>query len=116
MTIHRRSLLIAALPALLLSIGPSAAAQAAAWDGTWKGLLGKRDPWPVSVTIAAGKVVSYSEKGAAFGIDFSTVTPTTVLFGDRDHYAVKIKRTGDRAASARIHGRIGYGYAVLTRQ
>lgn len=115
MTIDRRFLLIAALPVLLASLQMGRAGDAASWDGAWSGQLGDSDPWPIVVTIAHGKVASYTEKGAPFDIQFSKVTPTTVFFGDRDHYSVKLVRTGDTTAAARIHGRIGYGHFALTK-
>src|ERR1700722_453861 len=51
-------------------------------DGTWSGTLNNSEP--VSVTIAEGKVVGYTIRGAApYPIRFSTVTLMTVSFGDR---------------------------------
>ncbi|MGO8798900.1 MAG: hypothetical protein ACLQJL_07415 [Roseiarcus sp.] len=115
MTIDRRFVLMTALPALLVSFQPGRAADAVAWDGTWNGMLGKHDPWPIAVTIAGGKVVSYTEKGAPFDVQYTRMTPTTLSFGDRDHYSVKLTRTGDATASARVRGRLGTGYAALIR-
>ena len=63
MTIDRRSLLIAILPALLISAQAARAQAAWSWDGTWTGMLGKAHPWPMSVVIAEGKVISYTLKG-----------------------------------------------------
>ena len=115
MTKGRRFLLVAALPALLAS-GQAVWAQAAwSWDGAWKGTLGKVHPWPMSVMIANGKVVSYTLKGAPFDVQYSDVGPTTFSFGDRDNFSVVLTKTGDATASARVHGRIGYGKAVLTK-
>jgi len=117
MWVDRRSLLIAVLPALLI---PSAAAwaQNASWDGTWTGALGglAGETSPISITIAGDKVASYTVRGAPFNIQYSKVTPTTVSFGDRDHYAVKLTKTSDTTASARAHGRNGYAHALLTKQ
>ena len=115
MNIARRILFIAALPALIASAQIAQADDSSAWNGTWAGSLGKSS-WPVTITIAQGKVVSYLVKGAPFDIQFAEVTPTTVSFGDRDHYGVKIVKTGDATAKARVHGRLGYGYGVLTKQ
>jgi hypothetical protein len=116
MTIGRRFLLITALPALLTSAQAVWAQAAWSWDGTWTGTLGKVHPWPMSVMITDGKVVSYTLKSTPFDIQYSKVGPTTFSFGDRDNYSVKLKKTGDATASARVHGRIGYGTAILTKQ
>lgn len=115
MTIDRRFLLTAALPALIVSLLTSRAAEASSWDGVWNGMLGTRYPWPIAVAIAGGKVVSYTENGASFAVQYTRITPTTVFFGDRDHYSVKLTRTGDATASAKVRGRIGTGYASLKK-
>jgi hypothetical protein len=118
MITNRRFLLIALLPALLLSAEAARADDTASWDGTWTGTLG-RPPGaasPIAITIAEGKVVSYTLRGAPFVIQYSKVTPTNVSFGDHDNYSMKIKRTGETTATARVHGRIGYGVTTLTKQ
>jgi hypothetical protein len=112
MTIGRRLLLIAVPLALLASAAAHAQSQGA-WDGAWTGLLGNTAP--IAVTIANDKVVSYTIKGAPHDIQYNKVTPTTVSFGDRDHYFMKLTRTGDATASASVHGRQGYASAALTR-
>jgi hypothetical protein len=114
MTIGRRLLLIAVPLAFLNPAGVSWAQEKSAWDGTWTGLL--RNTAPIAVTIAGDKVVSYTIQGAAFDIQYSEVTPTKVSFGDRDHYFMKLTRTGDATASAIVHGRLGYGLASLAKQ
>jgi hypothetical protein len=116
MTIDRRSLLIAILPALLISAQAARAQAAWSWDGTWTGTLGPSNPWPMSITITQGKVVSYTLKGTPYDVQYSKVGPTTVSFGDRDNYRVKLTKTGDTTASARAHGRIGTGAASLAKQ
>ncbi len=117
MKVDRRSLLFAVLPALFIS-AQAARAQDASWDGTWtgalSGLAGKSAP--ISVTIAGGKVTTYTVRGAPFDIQYSNVTPTKVSFGDRDHYGVKLFRVSDTTATARTHGRMGYSHATLTRR
>jgi len=85
------------------------------WDGTWNGTLGKNHPWPISVLIANGKVVGFTEKGASFGIQFSKITPTAVVFRDKAHYTMTLARTGDMTASAKVHGRHGSGTVLLTK-
>jgi hypothetical protein len=114
MTIGRRFLLIAVPLALFVSATASRAEEKGAWDGTWTGLLGNVSP--IAVTIESGKVVSYTIRGAAFDIQYSNVTPSKVSFGDRDHYFMKLTKTGDATATARVHGRLGYGSASLARQ
>jgi hypothetical protein len=111
-----RSLLLAAiLPTILVSAHPSLGAEASPWDGAWNGKLGKAHPWPISVTISNGKVVSFSEGGAPFDIRYTQVTPTTISFGDQNHYSMKLTRTGDATASARVYGRHGYETGSLTK-
>jgi hypothetical protein len=114
MTIGRRFLLIAVPFAFLVPADASLAQEKSAWNGTWTGLLGNTSP--IAVTIADDKVVSYTIRGAAFDIQYSQVTPTKVSFGDRDHYFMKLTKTGDTTASARVHGRLGYGSAALAKQ
>jgi hypothetical protein len=104
--------------ALIAALVPLANCQAASngsWDGTWSGMLNNKEP--VSVTIAAGKVVSYAIRGVEpFPIGFNSVTTTAVSFGDSANYAVSIKRTGGRSALGTAHGQMGNGSASLTRQ
>jgi hypothetical protein len=115
MTIGRRFFLVV-VPLAFLAPMPSQAADNGSngsWDGTWTGLLNKRAP--VSITIANGKVVSYAIEGAPLDIQYSKVTPTSVSFGDRDHYGVRLTKTNDTTASEIAHGRNGYGSASLTK-
>jgi hypothetical protein len=114
MTIARRSLLIAFSLALLLPTAATPATPNGSWDGAWAGMLHNMSP--ITVTIAQDKVVSYAVKGVPFDIQYSKVTPKVVSFGDRDHYFMKITRTGDTTASAVVHGRLGYGSASLIKQ
>jgi hypothetical protein len=82
------------LVAFLASLSPFVAAAAStntSWDGTWTGVLYNM---PVSVSISDGKVIGYSLQGASYDIQYADVTPTTVSFGDRDNYAVKLVKTG----------------------
>jgi hypothetical protein len=101
MTIDRGFLRVAILTAALFSAQASRGQDAESWDGTWNGTLGKTHPWPISVSIANGKVVGFTEKGASFGIQFSKITPTAVVFGDKAHYTMTLARTGDMTASAK---------------
>ena len=103
------------LTATLFSARASRGQDAGSWDGTWNGTLGKIHPWPISVSIADGKVVGFTEKGAAFDVQFTKVTPTSVVFGDKAHYTMTLARTGDMTASAKVHGRHGSGTALLTK-
>jgi hypothetical protein len=112
-TIARRYLLIAIPLALFIPMAAGLAADGS-WDGTWTGLLNNKAP--IAVTIANGKVVSYTIKGAPFDVQYSNITPMTVSFGDHDHLGVELTRTGDRTASETVHGRGGFGKAVLTKQ
>jgi hypothetical protein len=85
------------------------------WDGTWSGMLNKKEP--VSVTIAGGKVVAYTIRGGEpFPIEYNKVTASTVSFGDSTNFAVSIRRTGGRSAQGTAHGPLGDAAASLTRQ
>ena len=77
---------------------------------------GDDEQYIIAVKIADGKVVSYAIEGAAFDVQYSAVTPTSVSFGDWDHYAVKLTRTSDTTAWELARGRDGYGSASLTKQ
>jgi hypothetical protein len=109
------------LAATLLSVAVVAAAasygqSANAWDGTWTGMQGRIDPGPIAISIVHGHVVSYTLRGSPFEIRYSSVTPTSVSFGDRDNYFVSIEKTGDATASGMVRGRLGEGKFRITRQ
>jgi hypothetical protein len=71
----------------------------------------------VSVTILGGQVTAYTIRGAEpFGIEYSRITLTTVAFGDRRNYSVKLFRQNDRAALGIAHSPIGDGSALLTKK
>jgi Rieske Fe-S protein len=109
--------LAAALLSLAVVAGAASYGQSASpWDGTWTGMQGRIDPGPIAISIAHGQVVSYTLRGSPFQIQYSSVTPTSVSFGDRDHYFVKLEKTGDATASGRVHGRLGEGNFQITRQ
>jgi hypothetical protein len=107
--------LVAAVPAIFFFSTAAFAQSERSWDGTWIGLQGKQSA-PIQVSIADGKVASYTLKGSAFEVQYSTVTPAAVTFGDRDHYFVKLKRTGDATAIGKIRGRLGTGQISLSKQ
>ena len=88
---------------------------AASWDGTWNGTLGKHHPWPISVSIANGKVVGFTEKDVSFDVRFVKVTPTSIVFGDKANYTVTLTKTGDTTTSAEVYGRRGSGTVLLTK-
>jgi hypothetical protein len=115
MTIDRGFLRVAMLTATLFSAQASRGQDAGSWDGTWNGTLGKIHPWPISISIANGKVVGFTEKGASFDVRYAKVTPTSVVFGDKANYTVTLTKTGDTAASADVRGRRGSGTALLTK-
>jgi hypothetical protein len=115
MTIGLLSLAVMMPLAVLLPTASSEAGSDKSWDGTWAGMLNKTEP--VSVTIAGGKVVGYAIRGGApFGIQYSRVTLSTVSFGDRDHYAVRMTKKSARTALGFAHGPMGDGSASLTKQ
>lgn len=112
MTLALKTLLIV-IPLALLVPSASLAGSAYSWDGTWSGMLNSE---PVSVTIAGGKVVGYTIRGVSpYGIQFSSVTRTTVSFGDRANYAVKITKKSEKSARGFAHGPMGDGFASLTK-
>jgi hypothetical protein len=115
MIVTRRFALVAlALSPLFAS--PVFAQSEKSWDGVWTGVQGKQHAAPIQLAITDGKVVSYTLQGSPFSVQYSSITPTSISFGDRDHYFVKLKRTGDTTAMGKIHGRIGTGALTLTRQ
>ena len=112
MTRTLKTLSIGVSIALLI---PSASLAASAWDGTWSGMLNKSEP--VSVTIAGGKVVGYKIRGLSpYGIEFSSVSRTTVAFGDRTNFTVKITKKSEKSAQGFAHGPMGDGVASLTKE
>ena len=115
MELNRRILIASILPTFLIGLQPGHADDAGSWDGDWNGILGKKHPWPITVRIAQGKVVKYTENGASFDVKFTNVTPTTVSFGDEDHYSVTLTKTGETTVSAKVHGRHGFGTGSLTK-
>jgi len=69
------------------------------------------------VTIADGRVVAYKIGGAQpYIIRFSKVSLTTVSFGDRTNYKVKLTRTSDGSVFAFARTPLGIGSAALTKQ
>jgi hypothetical protein len=111
---NNRGFLLAAVALALLSAAePSAAMDKASWDGVWIGSLGNVSK--ISVTIANDKVVTYSFRGAPVKIVYAKVAPTKVSFGDPNHYAMTLLKTGDATASAGYNGRRGASTAALTR-
>jgi hypothetical protein len=115
MTRNQRCLRFAILTAALLSAHASWGQAAESWDGTWNGTLGKKHPWPMSISIANKKVVGFTEKGASFDVRFSNVSSALVSFGDRANYTVTLTRTTDTTASAKVRGRHGSGTVLLTK-
>jgi hypothetical protein len=103
------------LAAVLVCGSSSDGLPASPWDGTWSGSLKTGDA--VSVTISDGKVIAYAFRGAApYGIEYSRVTTSTVAFGDRRNYSVKLFRRNERTAFGTAHSPFGDGFASLTRQ
>jgi hypothetical protein len=114
MTIGRRLNVMLVLFATLIPASAQAAS-VSSWDGTWVGLLNNSEP--VSVTISAGKVVSYAIRGGQpFGIGYCQITHKTVSFGDHENYDVKITKVNAATASGFAHSPMGDGLATLTRQ
>jgi hypothetical protein len=106
---------LATVPVMLLSVGAAGAYDGSAWDGAWTGSQGKRLVWPISISIARGKVVAYSMKGVSFPVRYSNITPAKVMFGDRDNYVIELKKTGDSTATGELRGRKGEGPVTITK-
>lgn len=114
MAVSRRFLFVAVSLAFIVSVTSSRATTHGSWDGVWKGSL--EHVSPLILTVANNKVVSYAIAGAAVAIQYSEATPTTLSFGDRDHFHVILTRTGDNTAAAKAHGRNGFGAGVFTKE
>lgn len=112
MAVNRR-LLFAALPGLCFGAVSAEAQSAASWNGVWTGIEGAA---PIQIAIADGKVISYTLQGAPFIVVYSKITPTSVSFGDRDHYFVRLDKTGATTASGQFHDRSGAGALSLTKE
>jgi hypothetical protein len=108
-------LLQASVFGLALASAGGACAADASFDGTWSGKLGREKPWPVTIVIAKGKVIGFSEKGVPFEVRFSKATANGLVFGDGSNYQVELSKSGADAVSAQVHGRLGTGPARLTR-
>ena len=107
MTVGQRFLLLAIPATILFSLFSAPASwgqDVGSWDGTWNGTIGKRHPWPISISITHGQVVSFTENGASFNVQFTKATPTSVFFADKTHYTMTLIKTGNTTASAKLHG------------
>jgi hypothetical protein len=113
MKIRRQIRLAGILLGLLAPASVSHAATTSSWDGTWTGSL--EHVSPVILTIANDTVVSYSIEGAPVAVRYTNATPTTLSFGDRDHFSVTLIRRTDATASVRTHGRNGFGSGVFKK-
>jgi hypothetical protein len=71
--------------------------------------------WPITLTIANGKVVSFSEDGVRFDVWYTKITPTVLTFGDEIHYSATLTWGGEKAASVTLHGRLGSETGSLTK-
>jgi len=114
MTSGRRLIFIAMLLGLLAPAAASYAVADGSWDGAWRGSLQHLSG--LALTIANDKVVSYTIGGAPVAVDYTKVTPTSLSFGDRDHFSMKLTRTSDTTASARVRGRNGYGSGTFKKE
>ena len=102
------------LPAIFASVHASWA-ETGSWNGTWKGMLGETPAWPISITISQGNVVGFSEKGVPVDVRYAKITPSTVYFGDKDHYSTKLTKTGDATAPVRVRGRHGFATGSVAK-
>lgn len=114
MVVGRRVLLVAVPLALVVTLAASRATPNGLWDGAWTGSL--EHVSALSLKIADDKVVSYAIAGAPVAVVYTKATPTTLSFGDRDHFSVTLTRTSATTASAKAHGREGFGSGVFVKQ
>lgn len=114
MTIVFRGVPIAACLALLMSAS-AACAIGSSWDGTWKGSLRDKGR-DISVVIAKDKVVQFAIMGTPLPVAYANFTPSSVSFGDRDHYNLTMTKAGEAKVSATYHGLHGYSKAALVKQ
>ena len=124
MTIDRRA--VVAAPPLSFFLGGSLQAEPQdrhpshgnklSWDGKWSGKWGgqESEAEATSITIVNNKVVSYEYRGVSKPVSASTVTPTTVSYGNV--VTVIIERIGATTATASLHSPLGDANAELTRQ
>ena len=90
------------------------AASKLSWDGTWAGTLNNE---PVSVTIAAGKVVGYTIRGfSPLPIESASVSGRSVSLVIGAAYHVTLRKQNERNAVGLAHGPLGDGVASLIRQ
>ena len=116
MTPRRHIASAAVAAALVFFTAPAFAQDEKSWDGLWAGVQGKAHAAPIELSVTEGKVVSYTLNGAAYNVKYSQTTPTTIAFGDRNNYIVKLKRTSDTTAAGHIRSRMGVGEVELTKQ
>ncbi|MGD0723311.1 MAG: hypothetical protein ABR970_19925 [Roseiarcus sp.] len=83
------------------------------WDGVWSGNVAKTVP--IEVHILDGKVVGYSVEGTPISVKFSDATADAIVFGDRDHYVVKLKAAGAAGLIAKYRDRDGFSRVALNR-
>lgn len=104
-----------ACAAFVLANGAAAhAASKISWDGTWAGTLNNE---PVSVTIAAGRVVGYTIRGfSPLPIGSASVSGRLVSLVIGAAYHVTIRKQNERSAVCIAHGPLGDGAASLLRQ
>ena len=114
MTIRLRFRLIAIAGTTFLYALGSQGATIESWDGIWIGSLGHFSS--LTVRVANDQVISYTIQGTSVVVRYTKTTPTTLSFGDRDHFSVKLTRTGASSASAEVYGRNGIGSGVFTKQ
>jgi|ERR1700722_18211953 hypothetical protein len=114
MTPARRLIFTTMLLGLVVPAAASRAAADGSWDGAWRGSLQHLSD--LALTVANDKVVSYTIGGAPVAVSYTKVTPTSLSFGDRDHFSMKLTRTSDTTASASAHGRNGYGSGTFKKE
>ena len=117
MTTARRFAPWSILLALVVFAGAAYAQNKWSWDGVWTGLLNTRSgiSAPISIKIDHDKVATFALLGIPFNVDYSTITPSAVSFGDRTHYVVSLTKTG-AGVEALFHGRRGDEVASLTKE
>lgn len=85
------------------------------WDGTWSGAWGGQPGQATSVTVAGGRVVSFTYQGMSHPVASSNVAANRITYQDQGNVVTLTKRS-ETTAAATLQTQMGNATAVLTRQ
>ncbi|HEY1794543.1 MAG TPA: hypothetical protein VGG57_00350 [Stellaceae bacterium] len=100
---------------IVASSSAALAMQKTGWDGTWSGAWGGQPDQATSVTIANGRVVSFTYQGMSHPVASSNVAATAITYQDQGNVVTLTKRS-ETTAAATLQTGMGNATAVLTRQ